>query len=527
MRSILKKSVYFLSPLLVLFLYGCSTTQKYGLIEGNKKENEVVQKKKISKDDLPIKGDKSETFDYSDHKENTVENLIEKKNILKRIPREFSMKTLRTKRLKISVNRLAKDPKYVERVFHRSSPYLHYIVDELSKRKMPMELALLPFVESAYRTSATSRAKAAGLWQFIPATGRRFGLEQNWWVDERRNVMKSTQAALDYLQLLHKMMDGDWFLALAAYNWGEASVRKAIRRNKERRRKTGYLNLKMPRETRYYVPKLLAVKEILLNPKKYNINLPFIPDEPYLEKIYINSSIDINLVSEMSGVNLSTIKEINAGNLRPVVNKKYTDYILLPINETKNFAASLEKYNANKNPLVSWAPYTFKKGDSLKKVSKIHNVSLKELANANGIRSKNKFLKGTKLIVPFDTANINNDFFNKIEDFTRPKLIRPAGFYWSSSHKVRRGESLSIIAKKYRTSVKKIKKLNNLSSTVIYIGQKLKIFSRTENNGIHNVRKGDSLYSIALRYQTSVSELKRINRLASDIIRIGSKLVVE
>ena len=179
------------------------------------------------------------------------------------------MEKLRTKRVDISVTRVLKDPSYVERVLERSRPYLHHIVEEIDKRQMPMELALLPFVESAYVTSATSRARAGGLWQFIPATGRKFGLKQNWWIDERRDVIKSTTAALDYLQYLHKLMDGDWFLALAAYNWGEASVRKAIKKNKARKRNTHYVYLKMPRETRFYVPKLMAIKKIVSNPEKY------------------------------------------------------------------------------------------------------------------------------------------------------------------------------------------------------------------------------------------------------------------
>lgn len=526
----LNKSFLILTILLTSFLCSCSTLNGVNSNGGlfSKKstaDSELAKQNKGSKF-----GNKSETngsINTNETKSKTgkINVVVPKKNVFERITANFSLKDLRSKRVKIALKRLTRDPKYVERVFNRSAPYLHFIVEEISRRNMPMELALLPFVESAYKTSAISSARAVGLWQFIPATGRRFGLKQNWWVDERRDVVKSTNAALDYLEILHKMMGGDWFLALAAYNWGEASVRKAIRKNKVRKKRTDYLYLRMPRETRFYVPKLLAVKEIVLNPKKYNISLPFISDEPYFEKISLKNSIDFNTLSNMSGVQIKILKEINASNLRPVINTKHSQSILLPNNSIAGYEATLEKYNNLKIPLLSWAPYTFKKGDTLKKVSENHNISTSELASVNGIRSTQKYLKGTSLLVP-SNSSFRSNMTAKLDGFVRPKLIRPKGSYWPNSHKVRRGETLSTIARKYRTSVKKIKNLNNLTSNLIYAGQRLRIFSATQQKGIHRVRKGDSLYSIAMRYRTSVSELKRINRLASDIIRVGSKLVV-
>ena len=265
----------------------------------------------------------------------------------------------------------------------------------------------------------------------------------------------------------------------------------------------------MPRETRFYVPKLLAVKEIVLNPKKYNINLPYISDKPYFEKIPLNNSIDFQILSNMSGVEITTLKEINAGSLRPLVNTKYSKSILLPSNSIEKYLTSLKKYNTSKIPLHAWAPYTFKKGDTLKTVSEKHNISTSELAAINGIRSTYKFLKGTSLLVP-SGSSFNPNMTAKLDSFTRPKLIRPKGSYWPNSHKVRKGESLSTIAKKYKTSVRKIKNLNNLTSNLIFAGQRLRIFAVAKNTGVHRVRKGDSLYSIAMRYRTSVSELKRM-----------------
>ena len=219
------------------------------------------------------------------------------------------------------------------------------------------------------------------------------------------------------------------------------------------------------------------------------------------------------------------MKEINAGSLRPVVNTKYAKSILLPSDSVDKYLVALKKYNSLKIPLMSWAPYTFQKGDTLKKVSKKHNISTSELAGVNGIRSTHKFLKGTSILVPTNSS-LNLDLTAKLDNFIRPKLIRPKGSYWPNSHKVRRGESLSTIAKKYRTSVRKIKNLNNLTSNLIFAGQRLRIYPVNQKNSVHRVKKGDSLYSIAMRYRTSVSELKRINQLASDIIKIGTKIVV-
>tara|TARA_S200000501_G_C20856512_1_gene757939 strand:- start:1158 stop:2741 length:1584 start_codon:yes stop_codon:yes gene_type:complete len=526
----LNKSFFIFIPLLTSFICSCAFINESSSNKelSNNEYSKVIRSNEDNKN-LNL-GDESATrnsLNTSETSSNSgkINKVVLKKNIFEKISSNFSLKNLQSKRVKISLKRLTRDPKYVERVFNRSAPYLHFIVEEINKRNMPMELALLPFVESAYKTSARSSARAVGLWQFIPATGRRFDLKQNWWVDERRDVIKSTKAALDYLELLHEMMDGDWFLALASYNWGEASVRKAIKRNKARKKRTDYLYLKMPRETRYYVPKLLAVKEIVLNPKKYNISLPNILDQPYFEKIPLNNSIDFKTLSNMSGVHISTLKEINAGSLRPVVNTKYAKSILLPSDSVDKYLVALKKYNSLNIPLISWAPYTFQKGDTLKKVSKKHSISTSELAGANGIRSTHKFLKGTSILVPTNSS-LNLDLTAKLDNFIRPKLIRPRGSYWPNSHKVRRGESLSTIAKKYRTSVRKIKNLNNLTSNLIFAGQRLRIYPVNQKNSVHRVKKGDSLYSIAMRYRTSVSELKRINQLASDIIKIGTKIVV-
>ena len=517
----------------MFFLCGCSSTLKKTDSDSNLKKNqsisgyEQIKKSKDAQLTENIQPYSLRNSNQNNNQGNIIDGSSPKKNIFDRITKQFEMKNLHSKRVQISIKRLTKDPKYFERVFKRSTPYLYYIVEELSKRNLPMELALLPFVESAYKTSATSSARAAGLWQFIPATGRRFNLKQNWWVDERRDVVKSTQAALDYLQLLYKMMDDDWFLALAAYNWGEASVRKAIKRNKARNKKTSYLYLKMPRETRYYVPKLLAVKEIVLNPWKYNIELPFIKDEPYFKIVKLNSSVDFKLLSSLSEIETSKIKEINAGNLRPVINTKYSETVLIPMSSFYTYTSSLEKIDKTNTNLVNWTPYTFKKGDTLQKVSAEHGISIKRLAKANGIRAHQKFLMGTKLIVPSVQKVPKNGRLYELESFVRPKLIRPKTSRWSNLHRVRRGESLSQIARKYRTSVRKIKQLNNLNSNLIYAGQNLKVFSSSQKDGIHKVRRGDSLYSIAMRYSTSVAELKRINKLASDMIKIGAKLLVQ
>ncbi|MGA1665225.1 MAG: transglycosylase SLT domain-containing protein, partial [Burkholderiaceae bacterium] len=286
-------------------------------------------------------------------------------NIMLRVQRGFAMPELPSKLVDTHIKRFLNKPEYLERVFDRGGRYLHHIVEEVEARGLPTELALLPIVESAFNPQATSSAKAAGLWQFIPSTGRVFNLSQNWWMDERRDIIESTRAALDYLQKIYAQQGNDWFLALASYNWGEGAVSRAIKRNKARKKPTDYLSLKMPKETRHYVPQLIALRNLLRDPEKYGLRLPYVEDRPYFAVIDKNQSIDLALAAELAELEMNEFKALNPHLHRPVITVSQTSRIILPVENIQTYNDNLNKWLATGLPLVTWRPYTLKKGDTL------------------------------------------------------------------------------------------------------------------------------------------------------------------
>ena len=278
-------------------------------------------------------------------------------------------------------------PDYVDRMMSRSSRYLFYIVEEVERRNMPMELALLPFIESAFNPEAYSRAKASGMWQFMPATGKHFKLTQNIFRDERRDVIQSTDAALDYLQRLHNMF-GDWELALAAYNWGEGNVSKAIRRNKAKKLPTNYASLRMPDETRNYVPKLLAIKNIVANPKSYGLTLPTLENHPYFVIVTTEKDIDVELAAQFARMTVEEFKAMNPSFNKPVILGASDPQILLPFGRAESFQENLLQY---KGPLSSWTAIRVNSRETVDQLATRLDV------DANQIRQINKIPKGMRI----------------------------------------------------------------------------------------------------------------------------------
>ncbi|MFZ9813099.1 MAG: transglycosylase SLT domain-containing protein, partial [Burkholderiaceae bacterium] len=275
-------------------------------------------------------------------------------NLLERIRAGFAMPELPSSLVNRYTKRFVSNPEYLNRVFDRGGRYLHHIVEEIEARGLPTELALLPVVESAFNPQATSRAKAAGLWQFIPSTGRVFNLSQNWWMDERRDVIESTRAALEYLEKIYELQGNDWFLALASYNWGEGAVGRAIKRNKDAGRATDYLSLKMPRETAHYVPQLIALRNILRDPESFGVELPFVDNKPYFAVIDKSQSIDLKLAAELAELPLEEFQALNPHLRRPVITVSRTNRVVLPIENVDAFHRNLESHLAKKRPLVTW-----------------------------------------------------------------------------------------------------------------------------------------------------------------------------
>ena len=335
----------------------------------------------------------------------------------------------------------------LNRMFTRGGRYLHYIVEEVERRGMPAELALLPFVESAMNPVAISSAKAAGLWQFIPSTGKQYNLSQNWWVDNRRDVVQSTNAALDYLQKIYEMNERDWFLALASYNWGENAVARAVKNNRARGLPVDYLSLSMPAETRHYVPKLIALKHIIQNADALGVALPAIPNKPYFVTIEKTRPIDLKLAAQYAGMSVDEFVALNPAHNRPVIAASRNNQIKVPADKAEQFTASIAKHDQSNKPMASWQPYTLQSGESLDDVARRGNVSTQELLKANGMRSAGRIMPGTQVIAPQSTVQDER----QVESFSGPKIyeqITLSAVY----HRVQRRESLPAIAANYGVS---------------------------------------------------------------------------
>jgi len=306
-------------------------------------------------------------------------------------------------------------PEYLRRMVDRSKRYLHHIVEELEKRGMPTELALLPMVESSFNPMAYSRAHASGLWQFIPSTGKRFDLQQNWWHDQRRDIVASTAAALEYLQSVYEM-HGDWHLALASYNWGENAVARAIQKNTAKGLPTDYANLTMPAETRNYVPKLMALKNIFSSRTTVaQLRLPPVPNRPYFATYEPSKPIDVKLAAKLAGMSVDEFVALNPAHNRPVI--KPDSALVIPAEKMETFQTNLENHDA---PLTSWQVYSLKSGEKLDKVAARFGISLVELKRVNGLQGKVRLTPGASLLVP---ARNGQELSRLPEDIKVPEIV--------------------------------------------------------------------------------------------------------
>lgn len=357
-------------------------------------------------------------------------------------------------------------PEYVARMVERSRRYLYHIVHEVERRGMPMEVAILPMIESAYNPMALSRARALGIWQFIPATGKKYGLEQNWWFDERRSIIDATAGALDYLETLHVMF-GDWQLALAAYNCGEGGLSRAIARNKAKKKGTAYANLVLPRETREYLPKLQAVKNILMRPEAFGLSLMAIPDLPYFKAVTTPQAIDLKLAAELAEMPVDEFVSLNPGYNRPVIGGAAEHTLLLPVEKAEIFTAKLALME---EPLVSWRAYHLKKGERLEDVAERYGLAAEALRAANGIRGTRPLPAGVSLLVPASQQAPPGDTAIHHAVFVPPPVEMGSGF-----HRVRRGETLASIAAVYGTTLAELQRWNRLGAAALKPGQRLRI----------------------------------------------------
>ncbi|MBI4291606.1 MAG: transglycosylase SLT domain-containing protein [Betaproteobacteria bacterium] len=348
----------------------------------------------------------------------------------------------------------ASRPGMIKRILERSRLYLYHIVEELEKHGMPTEIALLPMVESAFNPMAYSRARASGLWQFIPSTGKNYKLEQNWWYDERRDILASTTAALEYLRFLYDM-HGDWHLALASYNWGENAVARAIEKNTARRLPTDYLSLTMPTETRYYVPKLQALKNILANPHAFGIDLEPIPNQPYFVSVPKTGDIDIKLAARLAQMPVEELIALNPAHNRPVIPAGQAPALVLPADRVEIFQANLENHD---KPLSSWQTYTLKRGDKLDRIAAQNGITLARLKLVNGIGARTRISPGQQILVPVKGSKAAVEPLPAV--FKAPPGAEPRTR--TIVHTVKKGDTLASIAKQYRVSTDDLRRWNQI-----------------------------------------------------------------
>jgi membrane-bound lytic murein transglycosylase D len=371
-----------------------------------------------------------------------------------RIRTGFSMPNLSSPLVQDRQIWYASQPSYVKRMVERSKRYLYYIVEELEKRGMPTELALLPMVESAFNPMAYSRSHASGLWQFIPSTGKNYNLQQNSWYDGRRDIVASTSAALDYLQFLYEM-HGDWHLALASYNWGENAVARAIEKNRAKGLPTDYLSLTMPTETRYYVPKLQALKNLIANPHSFGVDLEPVPNAPYFVTVEKTRDMDVRLAAKLADMPLAEFLALNPGHNRPVIVANGTPALVLPADKAKLFLANLEGHD---QPLVSWHIYTLRPGDKLDHIAAKNDISLARLKEINGIGGRTKVAPGYQLMLPLKGASLE----------PLPAMFQPPASPEARtavrklSYTVQRGDTLPRIAQRYKVSTDDLRTWNQI-----------------------------------------------------------------
>jgi membrane-bound lytic murein transglycosylase D len=379
-----------------------------------------------------------------------------------RIRRGYAIPNLNSPLVEKWTKYYASHPEAMQRMADRAGVYLYYIVDEINRRNMPTELALLPFVESAYNPSAYSRARASGLWQFIPSTGTHFKLKQDWWRDERRDPIASTNAALDYLEYLYELQ-GSWYLALASYNWGEGSVTRAINKNIKAGKPTDYMSLKMPAETENYGPKLQAIKNIVADPERYAVILPIVNNEPYFVTVKKNANIDTVVAARLAEIPLAEFEALNPSFNQGVILANMQQEIILPRDK-------LEIYNNNfstfEGELTSWKTYPAKEGQTISSIAKEFDVSESNLRRANGLNNNVRRLPYDQaMIIPAPGAVIASVATSSSQSTSAS----------SGKHRVKKGDTLSGIARQYNTTVKTLLAANNLRSSSLKVGQTIRI----------------------------------------------------
>jgi membrane-bound lytic murein transglycosylase D len=427
------------------------------------------------------------------------------------------------------------NPDYLERVFQRGQRYMYHIITEVERRGMPTEFALLPVVESAYEPFAYSVSRASGLWQFIPGTGVRFGLKQTWWYDGRRDVIESTRAALDYLQELHDEFNGDWLLAIAAYNVGEAWVERAIAYNQSVGRPTDFWHLNLPAETRAYVPKLLAMKRLMAEPERYGLEFAPIPNEPYFAVIDTDSQIDLKVAAQLAGTSYDELIALNPGYNRWATDPAGPHRMLVPIDNADAYETALRSLAPEDR--VRYVVHEVEGRETLASIAKRYGTSAMVLQKVNDL-SGVRVVKGQSLRIPEISGQLPDKVLVAASRIDKPETDISGHKERQIVYRVRAGETLSSIARRNNMPVSTLARLNNLGTADALVkGQRLVLKASARHfrdEGAvsgrrvqYTVRRGDTVYSIARQFQVSVDHLKTWNGINQrHSIRPGKRLVM-
>lgn len=466
-------------------------------------------------------------------KEKVAEAPVVITDVWARIANQLEMAVPDDSRVSVQKKWYLKHPEYMARVVKRAKPFLFYIVEEIEKRDMPLELALLPIVESAFDPFAYSHGRAAGMWQFIPGTAKRFGMQQSWWYDGRRDVIASTVGAMDYLNYLNDYFDGNWLHALAAYNSGEGRVARAIRRNEKAGKPTDFWSLDLPRETRAYVPKLLALADILKNKDSYDFTWPEIENVAVIKAVDIGSQVDLAFAADLAGMTLKDLHALNPGYNRWATDPDGPHRLVLPLDKAEAFTQALAKID--RTDRLNWVRHKVKRGDSLGKIANQYHTTIDIIKSINELDS-NMIRLGDHIMVPVALKELDN--YSLSQDQRLASLQNTKRADYKLTHKVTSGDTLWDISRKYNVSTRSLAKWNGMAPTdTLRPGQTLaiwvnKVTDKQQDDAIlrtltYTVRRGDSLSRIANKFNLKISDIAEWNDLnAKRYLQPGQKLTL-
>ena len=449
------------------------------------------------------------------------------------------IKSVSNSRVQSRIDWISNHPEYLSLISKRAEPFLYLVVSELEKQNVPIEIALLPIVESDYYPFSYSHGTAAGLWQFIPSTGRMYGLEEDWWHADRRDVLASTKAAANYLNDLNKMFKGDWLLSIAAYNAGPGRIQRAIDTNIKLGKKTDFWSLDLPQETEKYVPKLLALSQVIKNPSRYNQKLLEIDNKPFLNEVELDSQFDLALISQWTGLSIDQIYNYNPGLKRWATPESLPYIMLLPEEVIYSFNDNLSKQD--QRPKISWTRYKIKQGDSLSLIAQNYNTTIGQIMSVNEL--DNDAIRADKyLIVPL--AQKSEGYYSLSDNQREKSRLNIQKNSEKIIYTVVAGDSLWKISIKFGTTINNLVRWNQISpSDSLSIGKELVILrdnkNKTElakitNTGIdinrdifYTVKEGDNLSRIAQKYNVKIAEIRSWNDLNEEyILQPGDKLTI-